>query len=135
MLVFVVLVKAYFKITKNEIAMEHWSNVLSRSNSDESISELEAKQEQVRLPRRHYVVDADLFPGVYFTYREAQCMAELMCGKTIKATGESLGLSPRTVEYYLKNMKSKLKCRTKSELMQIIARSSVMNILHKMICT
>jgi DNA-binding CsgD family transcriptional regulator len=54
--------------------------------------------------------------GVYFTGREAQVMIQLLQGKTLCAIAECLRLSPRTVEFYVKNMKNKLACRTKSEL-------------------
>lgn len=56
------------------------------------------------------------FPGIYFTNRESEVMVQLLQGKTISAVAGTLQLSPRTVEFYVKNMKSKLGCRTKSEL-------------------
>ena len=52
----------------------------------------------------------------YLTHREAQCMLLFIRGKTVDKVAKCLALSPRTVEYYLNNMKVKLKCRTKSEL-------------------
>lgn len=61
--------------------------------------------------------------GVYFTRREAECMVHCMHGKTIPGAAESLGLSPRTVEFYLKNMKVKLNCRTKSQLIEKVTKS------------
>lgn len=101
----------------NESIVPFWSEseCMDRSESDRA----------PRVPRRHFRIGKK-FGDLYFTFREAQCMAQIMRGKTIKSTAHYLGLSPRTVEYYLKNMKSKLKCRTKSELMQIIADSDFM---------
>ena len=125
-----------FENNKKEIAMEHWSRMLNQTDKNRLDEKDNVKQSfdepcrEVRLPKRHYIIDSKKFPGVYFTYRETQCMTELMRGKTIKSTGETLGLSPRTVEYYLKNMKSKLKCRTKSELMQLIAGSEMVKLLY-----
>lgn len=60
------------------------------------------------------------YKNTYFTKREAQCMVLLLKGKTIARVANSLKLSPRTVEYYIKNMKSKLGCRTKFELIDLV---------------
>ena len=59
----------------------------------------------------------------YFTRREAECMVLLLKGKTINSVADRLKLSPRTVEYYVKNMKSKLGCRTKFELIDMVYAS------------
>jgi DNA-binding CsgD family transcriptional regulator len=60
------------------------------------------------------------FGDKYFTRREAECMVLLLSGKTIAKTAMALGLSPRTIEFYLKRMKLKLGCQTKFELIEII---------------
>lgn len=67
------------------------------------------------------------YGSVYFTQREAECMVLLLRGKTINKVAEKLGLSPRTVEFYLKNMKIKLGCRTKFELIDLIYESDFMS--------
>jgi len=48
--------------------------------------------------------------------REKECLNILLDGKTAKQIGYLLGLSPRTIESYLDNIKSKLQCWTKAEL-------------------
>lgn len=63
------------------------------------------------------------YENIYFTGREAQVMVYLIQGKTIGAAAAILNLSPRTIEFYVKNMKSKLACRTKSELIGKIFES------------
>jgi len=55
-------------------------------------------------------------PKVHLTPREAECMELILCGKTNGQVGKALKLSPRTVEYYVGNLKHKLNCRSKSEL-------------------
>jgi DNA-binding CsgD family transcriptional regulator len=65
--------------------------------------------------------------ATYFTKREAECMVLLLRGKTINSVANILKLSPRTVEYYIKNMKSKLGCRTKFELIDLVYASEFMN--------
>ncbi len=54
--------------------------------------------------------------NIYFTNREAEVMIKLLQGKTLSTAAVELNLSPRTIEFYVKNMKTKLACRTKSEL-------------------
>ena len=77
--------------------------------------------ERELLPRRRYVLDET--HALYLTYREAQCMLLFIHGKTVIKAARCLALSPRTVEYYLNNMKAKLKCRTKSELIEQILQT------------
>lgn len=60
---------------------------------------------------------------IYFTKREAECMVLLLKGKTINSVASCLDLSPRTVEYYVKNMKAKLGCKTKFELIDLVYAS------------
>lgn len=71
------------------------------------------KNNTINRKKRTYLVH---HPGIYLTARETECMTHLIEGKTIKLTAASLGLSDRTVEYYLNNIKAKLQCRTKNEL-------------------
>ena len=66
------------------------------------------------------------YGDAYFTRREAECMVLLLKGKTINSVADILELSPRTVEYYIKNMKSKIGCRTKFELVDLIYASEFM---------
>jgi DNA-binding CsgD family transcriptional regulator len=66
----------------------------------------------------------DNFKDISFTQREAECMFLLLKGKTILQVSKILGLSSRTVEFYVKNMKIKLHCRTKSELIGKVLESS-----------
>jgi len=70
------------------------------------------------------------FNNVYFTKREAQCMIHIIGGKTNQDVAHLLQLSPRTVEFYVQNMKTKLHCRTKSELVGKIITSEFMNYVN-----
>ena len=54
-------------------------------------------------------------------------MVHILKGKTISKVAVILELSPRTVEFYLKKMKSKLDCRTKSELMEKVLESDFLS--------
>lgn len=64
--------------------------------------------------------------NAYFTRREAECMVLLLKGKAINSVANILKLSPRTVEYYIKNMKAKLGCRTKFDLVDLVYASEFM---------
>ena len=97
--------------------MDFWSYIIE-----------ESKREKGKHPRsiptkcairRKYPL-GKLFPGRHLTYREAQCMQLLMTGSTMKAIGKALSLSPRPIEYYLNNVKRKLACRSKKELINIM---------------
>ncbi|MBS0350976.1 MAG: helix-turn-helix transcriptional regulator [Proteobacteria bacterium] len=61
--------------------------------------------------------------NVYFTQREAECVMQVLSGKTMNQTGASLNLSPRTVEYYLNKIKKKLNCRKKQEVIQLVSQT------------
>jgi DNA-binding CsgD family transcriptional regulator len=63
------------------------------------------------------------YEGVYLTQREAECVAHMLQGCTIAESAKILNLSPRTVEFYVKNIKVKLNCRKKSELLECIRDS------------
>ncbi|MCK4870852.1 MAG: helix-turn-helix transcriptional regulator [Gammaproteobacteria bacterium] len=70
-------------------------------------------------------------PDVKFSRREAECMVKFLQGMTMRDTAEALELSPRTVEFYVKNMRQKVGCRTKSELINIVANSDFVLLLEK----
>lgn len=55
---------------------------------------------------------------VHFSNRELQCMRELCRGKTMKAIASCFGISPRTVESHFRNIKWKLQCNYKSQIIE-----------------
>jgi DNA-binding CsgD family transcriptional regulator len=68
--------------------------------------------------------------GVYLTRREAQCVFYLLKGCTIKDVAKQLKLSPRTVEFYVKNMRLKTGADSKTSLIDIIIKSDIPCRLH-----
>ena len=71
------------------------------------------------------------FPGIYLTGREEECAIHLMQGNTLKEIARHLELSPRTVEFYMKNIKNKLNCRTKFQMMRaLIVTSWYRDVMH-----
>ena len=67
--------------------------------------------------------------SLYLTRREAQCVAFLIQGLSMRLVAQKLGLSRRTVEFYINNIKIKLKCRTKRELLAMIKESEFMHTM------
>lgn len=59
------------------------------------------------------------FENVYFSAQESRCLHYLIRGKSIKAIAQHLGLSPRTIEHYLDNMRFKAKVNFNSELIEM----------------
>jgi len=51
-----------------------------------------------------------------FSKRELDCIRYLLLGNSMRETGDKLLISPRTVETYIENVKNKLGCNKKSEL-------------------
>lgn len=64
------------------------------------------------------------YSNIYFTYRETECVVWLLRGKKISDIATILNISLRTVEYYLENVKAKVGCRTKFELIDLIRASN-----------
>ncbi len=63
-----------------------------------------------------------LYPdGTRITHREAECIYHLSLGHTARETARHLGLTYRTVEYYLANIKDKLRCTKKSEIISLLS--------------
>lgn len=71
----------------------------------------------------------DAFKGIYFTRREAQTLFHLLQGKTIPEVGKSLGLSARTIEFYVKNMKLKIGVDTKAKLLDKVRETEIIEQL------
>lgn len=71
------------------------------------------------------ILDASRHGREYrFTSRELDCIPLLLSGKTAFEISQCLQLSRRTVEHHLANLKDKLQCRTKSELIHQLLKLS-----------
>ncbi len=55
------------------------------------------------------------------TKRELQCVAFISLGQTASDIALTLGLSVRTVEHYIENIKEKLGCKRKSQVSKLVA--------------
>lgn len=61
------------------------------------------------------------------TLREAECLFYLLRGKSAREIGNQLNISPKTVEYYIANVKIKLKTTTRENLFQKAFDSGLIN--------
>jgi DNA-binding CsgD family transcriptional regulator len=62
--------------------------------------------------------DLIMIDGIILSLRESQIVRELVRGRFIKQIASMLGLSPRTVEDYLGNIKKKLNVPSKNKLIE-----------------
>ena len=56
------------------------------------------------------------YPGMTIADREMECLFYTAGGRTAKEIAKQLALSPRTVEHYLENLKTKFNCSSKTDL-------------------
>ena len=80
--------------------------------------------------KKRYYYDSSA-PDVYLTCREAQCVYYLLHGYTMVKTADILDLSPRTIEFYVKNIKMKLNLVTKSELIAYMMKVNFLDCINQ----
>lgn len=68
------------------------------------------------------------FSDIYLTKREAQVAYCFIQGKSTMQTAKLLNLSRRTVEFYVNNMKVKLNCRFKADLLDILLQDDFLDL-------
>ena len=73
------------------------------------------------------------FFDTYLTRREAECMALMIRGYTNPRVAAKLKLSVRTVEFYIKNMRQKLNCHSKSHLIETVRRSDFVKVINSIL--
>lgn len=79
--------------------------------------------------RTYYL--GDTFPNVYLTKREAECVFWLVQSRTIAEAAAKMALSARTIEFYIKNLKAKLKCHNKKTLLEKLLKTTLLKQLEK----
>jgi DNA-binding CsgD family transcriptional regulator len=111
--------KSYWELLIKEVTEGNPNSKLTHSSSPSStVVTYEANYERRSIKYRL----GEPF-STYFTQREAECIIQLLNGKTMNEAGEVLHLSPRTVEYYLGKIKRKLNCRKKREVIQLVSQT------------
>lgn len=64
---------------------------------------------------------------VYLTQRESECLNHILHGLTLKETSQLISLSTRTVEFYFSNIKKKIGCKRKSEVISLFLSSDFLS--------
>lgn len=72
------------------------------------------------------------YPDIYLTLRESE-LAQLLEEFKYREIAELLSVSRRTIEYYTMNMKKKLRCRNKRELVYVIRHSGLLEQLKELV--
>ncbi len=63
---------------------------------------------------RYYL--GETFDNIYLTWREVEIMKRILLGETSKQAGKNLGISPKTVESHIDNIKIKLQSPSKGDI-------------------
>lgn len=71
--------------------------------------------------------------GVILTRRETQVLYLICHGDTNREVAFRLGLSPRTAEYYIKNMRKKAVAVSKAHLIQLVTQTDFLTRVNKTI--
>lgn len=104
--------------------MNHWNNFITTTIREKE-SKLEPKKKGCPplKGRIHRFYKGEYFQDIYLTNREWQCAQALRGGKRAREIAESLGLSKRTVEFYIKKTKSKTGCKKIAELRLLLLQN------------
>lgn len=78
--------------------------------------------------KRLGILPIDFKSPTPFSAQEKACLEHMSMGKTIKETAEIMDLSMRTVEHYIDNIKNKMGCMTKSEVMETLHHLKLLGI-------
>ncbi len=77
-----------------------------------------------------YILE-DTYQDLNLSDRQTECLFFLLRGKTVRLIAEILELSPRTIEGYIDEIKTKFGCRTQGEIIDKAIVNGYMNIIPK----
>jgi DNA-binding CsgD family transcriptional regulator len=75
------------------------------------------------MPIHRYVFEYGEDNGIKLSHREISCIKYLLQNKTAAETAELMNVSRRTIESYLDNIKVKLNCHSKVDLIQKVVKN------------
>lgn len=117
----VIGVVSYFNdVTNNKIF--DFSRLLGSINSETS--------RLIFSQQMSYYIE-DNYPDSLLTEREDECLFYILRGKTTKEVAKLLNISPRTVETHFNNIKQKLICSNRSQVIEKSINLGYMNIIPK----
>lgn len=102
-----------------ELAVAQWEHeiITKKLNKNELDIVSEILRKETKKNHTNPMRDEKNNPSIKFTRREKECLESLSSGKSAKQIARDLSISPRTVEAHIDNMKFKLGCRTRIELL------------------
>ncbi len=83
-------------------------------------------------PNGKKILLGSAFTGVHLTVREAE-VAQLLGDHKYREIGEKMAISRRTVEYYSTNIKKKLRCASKREVVMCLQEAGILEQLKEQI--
>jgi DNA-binding NarL/FixJ family response regulator len=103
---------------------DHKISKKTRQTQDVTLSKqsVAKKHTQLTSSLKKYTL-GEKYPNLYLTKREAQVIVYYIHGMSTAQVAKALELSRRTVEFYINNMKLKLDCRFKRDLIYKIINS------------
>lgn len=125
----------YFKNNLSSILleMEEEANFLFDLKGHDFFHEQPIHPEITSNARLSYLLDIGMKKEIEQTsklsLREKQCLKLLIQDKTAKDIAISLGLSFRTIEFYFENIKNKLDCWNKQELLALAKKLDILGLL------
>lgn len=115
----------YFKEKASELLKIHESSPLittTLSPLDKKVQESEDIKNFIKeiTCNKHHLEGK--YKGTSLSKREYECLFFLSQGWTMKEIAEKMNLSPRTVEVHVNNIKNKIGCNTKGELISALTK-------------
>ena len=108
----------YWKAIIQEVINKEKSTYPLRLTNTVIRGDLEKNHEKpIKVVQRYYL--SEPYEEIYFTTQEAKCLLHCKKNSRYRSISQALNISERTVEFYLKNMRSKLSCKTKKELLKV----------------
>lgn len=88
---------------------------------DDLMKNYQRKKTSIKTERimKNYFL-SEPFAHIYFTHRELECIKLLIAGYSNREVSDILGLSERTVEFYIRNMRDKTGTLSKSALLELM---------------
>ena len=113
-------------------SVDHWKLLSIHTDPDMVSYQVEKKGSQEKRRRERVPVSMSQYEGVYFTWRQSQCMLYFLDGLTQQEVAGRLGISLRTIERYTKDMCMKMKCRDKGHLINTVCKTEFRQIAEDM---
>lgn len=92
--------------------VDQYNDTVKKINLDEFLN--------IKHIKRFYIRDMPLLQNTYLTQKEAECALHYLNGKNARETADTLYCSSRTVEIHIENIKRKLQCDTKLQLIHLL---------------